>query len=613
VEFNVIHRSVLILAAALAFSAPAAIGQSVGKDARVNLRVENRALSEIVDYIRQQTGANLVILPGEYPAVSLELADVPWRDALHIAAEAAGGVVEERTGGVLVIEKPVRVRFEFSGADVTEVINTIATLSGANIVTAPEVKGAISLRLNDVPWRDALDVTVKTLGFTVIEDRRGILRVVDPITLQAQMVTKSYQLRYIRPSSRFRPNIKSEFLLQAQMNQQAQGQDITKRFNVLEALKKALSPGGELDFIESQNVIIVRDTDQVHEQIRAVVERLDIEPPQVFCDVKFVSSLNSDLRDIGVDYGDAGPRIGVSGGQVPTTLPFGLGGGDWEDIIAVSQLGHQAPLADPSLALGSVVAPSTIFGSLSFTGVNATLKMLQRDTTSEVIQAPKLIALDGSEATIFVGETIRYAEARSEQGQAGGLQLSLSEAQNSPVDVGFQLLVVPHVISGTNQLTLQVIPKETSLSGTGQSALAPQGFDVFTVGASGLEGSIALPRTRSSTILTSMLLESGQTAVIGGLTTDNDTETDSRVPWLADIPILGEAFKYNKRERQRRSLLVFITPTIVHSASDTERILQNEFLRRRTRLAEEVDSLISPETRALLDERKAAAKKKKKD
>jgi general secretion pathway protein D len=239
--------------------------------------------------------------------------------------------------------------------------------------------------------------------------------------------------------------------------------------------------------------------------------------------------------------------------------------------------------------------------------------MLQRDTTSEVIQAPKLIALDGSEATIFVGETIRYAEARSEQGQAGGLQLSLSEAQNSPVDVGFQLLVVPHVIAGTNQLTLQVIPKETSLSGTGQSALAPQGFDVFTVGASGLEGSIALPRTRSSTILTSMLLESGQTAVIGGLTTDADTTTDSRVPWLSEIPILGEAFKYEKAERQRRSLLVFITPTIVHSASDTERILQNEFLRRRSRLADEVDQLISPETRAELEAREAEQQKKKKD
>lgn len=609
-----IHRSVLLMTAALLAGAPSALGQSVGKDARVNLRVENRSLSEIVDYIRQQTGANLVVLPADYPPVSLELADVPWRDALHIAAEAAGGVVEERTGGILVIERPVRVKFEFAGADITEVINTIATLSGANVVTAPEVKGTLSLRLNDVPWRDALDVTVKTLGFTVIEDRRGILRVVDPVTLQAQMATRSYQLRYIRPSSRFRPNIKSEFLLQTQLQggggAGAGGQDISKRFSVLEALKKALSPGGELDFIESQNVIIVRDTDQVHEQIRAVIDRLDIEPAQVFCDVKFVSTLNSDLRDIGVDYGDGGPRVSVSGGQIPTTLPFGLGGGDWEDIISVSQQGHSAPLADPTMALGSVVAPSTIFGSLSFTGVAATLKMLQRDITSEVIQAPKLIALDGSEATIFVGETIRYAEARSEQGQAGGLQLSLSEAQNSPVDVGFQLLVVPHVIAGTNQLTLQVIPKETSLSGTGQSALAPAGFDVFTVGASGLEGSIALPRTRSSTILTSMLLESGQTAVIGGLTTDTDTETDSRVPWLSEIPILGEVFKHKKRERQRRNLLVFITPTIVHSGADTERILQNEFLRRRTRLAEEVDQLMSAETRAVLDERKAAEKKK---
>lgn len=611
-----IHRSVFVMAALLLAGAPSVFGQSVGKDARVNLRVENRALSEIVDYIRQQTGANLVVLPGDYSTVSLELADVPWRDALQIAAEAAGGVVEERTGGILAIERPVRVHFEFTGADITEVINTIAMVSGANIVTAPEVKGTLSLRLNNVPWRDALDVTVKTLGFTVIEDRRGILRVVDPITLQAQMVTKSYQLRYIRPSSRFRPNIKSEFLLQAQLQQQGGGgagggQDITKRFNVLEALKKALSPGGALDFIESQNVIIVRDTDQVHEQIRAVLDRLDIEPAQVFCDVKFVSSLNSDLRDMGVDYGDAGPRINVTGGQVPTTLPFGLGGGDWEDIIAVSQLGHAAPLADPTLAIGNVVAPSTIFGSLSFTGVSATLKMLQRDLTSEVIQAPKLIALDGAEATIFVGETIRYAEARSEQGQAGGLQLSLSEAQNSPVDVGFQLLVVPHVIAGTNQLTLQVIPKETSLSGTGQSALAPQGFDVFTVGASGLEGSIALPRTRSSTILTSMLLESGQTAVIGGLTTDTDTKSESRVPWLSEIPILGEAFKYNKSERQRRNLLVFITPTIIHSAADTERVLQNEFLRRRARLADEVDQLISPETRALLEARDAETSKKK--
>ena len=78
-------------------------------------------------------------------------------------------------------------------------IDLIAKLGGANIVVAPEVAGTLSLRLTDVPWRDALDVAVKTLGYVVVEENRGILRVVDPVTLQAQMTTKSYQLRYLRP------------------------------------------------------------------------------------------------------------------------------------------------------------------------------------------------------------------------------------------------------------------------------------------------------------------------------------------------------------------------------------------------------------------------------
>ena len=224
--------------------------------------------------------------------------------------------------------------------------------------------------------------------------------------------------------------------------------------------------------------------------------------------------------------------------------------------------------------------------------VVATLRLLQRDTASEVIQAPKLIALDGRPATIFVGETIRYAEAKSEQGQAGGLQLSVMEATGSPVEVGFQLLIKPHIIPGADRMMMEVIPKETSLSGTGNSPLAPAGFDVFTIGASGLEGSIALPRTRSSTIVTTMMLDSGQTAVIGGLTTDAETETETRVPGLWRIPLLGELFKHKEHNIEKRSLMVFLTPTIVHSQEDQEAILQNELRRRRAKLSEEIDALM---------------------
>jgi type II secretory pathway component GspD/PulD (secretin) len=163
------------------------------------------------------------------------------------------------------------------------------------------------------------------------------------------------------------------------------------------------------------------------------------------------------------------------------------------------------------------------------------------------------------------------------------------------VDVGFQLLIVPHVMPGTNNMTLDVIPKETSLSGgSGASALSPAGFDVFTVGASGLEGTIALPRTRSSTIVTTMLLESGQTAVIGGLTTEQEQKSVSRVPYISRIPLLGELFTYRKKDRQRRSLLVFVTPTIVHSAQEQEVLLRSEFERRKMSLKKQIEALVGP-------------------
>jgi general secretion pathway protein D len=319
-----------------------------------------------------------------------------------------------------------------------------------------------------------------------------------------------------------------------------------------------------------------------------MLAKLDIEPAQVFLDVKFVSTSNQDLYSLGVDYGEFGPQVSLSGGQIPVTLPFNLGSGGFEDTIIVNSTG-EGPYADPILNQGTTIIPSTIFGALSFTNWTATLRLLQRDTTVEVVQAPKLIALDGREATIFVGETIRYAQAKSEQGQAGGLQLSVEEASNSPVETGFQLLVLPNVIPGTNKVVMEIIPKETTLVGKGDN---PQGFDIFTVGASGLEGSIALPRERSSTIVTSMLLESGQTAMIGGLSTESDTETKSEVPGLSKIPLIGWLFRHEARTRAKQSLLVFITPSVVRSASESQRLLDIELGRRQGRYGDRLRQLL---------------------
>jgi hypothetical protein len=139
---------------------------------------------------------------------------------------------------------------------------------------------------------------------------------------------------------------------------------------------------------------------------------------------------------------------------------------------------------------------------------------------------------------------------------------------------------------------MEVIPKETSLSGQGNSAIAPPGFDVFTIGASGLEGQIALPRKRSSTIVTSMILESGQPVMIGGLATDTEIEQHTEVPFLADIPWLGELFQHDSKTAARRSLMVFITPTIVRTASDQQRLLERELRQRRSEFGDRLREIL---------------------
>ncbi len=569
----------------------AASAQMSMPDARVSLRVESRQLSEVVQYLREQSGYNLVVLEGGETPVSLDITDVSWRDALDLAAEMAGCTVEERTAGVLVVVRPPRVDFAFDNADIKQVIDTIAKLSGANIVIAPEVQGSLSLRLTNVPWRDALNVAVKTLGFVVVEEQRGILRVVDPLSLQAQMESHSYQLRYARPPSRYLPVIDSEFVTTTQkITSSGGGQggqvDYERVFPVLAALVKAKSPGGEMEYMPPpHNILIVRDTAQVHAEIQDILALLDVEPAQVFIDVKFVSTSNRDLFNLGVDYGDLGPQISYSGGQIPITFPFNLGSGGWEDLIIADATGEGPYIPGSQL-------PATIFGAMSFTQWAGALRMLQRDTTTEVIQAPKLVVLDGKEGTIFVGESVRYAQASSQQGQAGGLELSIEEADGSPVETGFQLLVQPHVIPGSSKVDMLVIPKETSLTGTGDPSLAPPGFDVFTVGASGLEGTIALPRERSSTIVSNILLDSGQTAILGGLSTDTDTETVSEVPFFSDIPLLGWFFQHKTRTRDKQVLWVFVTPTVVRSSSDQQRLLEREVLRRQDAYGERLQQIL---------------------
>ena len=237
--------------------------QSQGERAsRLTLRLRDRDLREVVQSIRRKTNSNIIMEPGIEESVTIDIQDVHWRQALSLVAEQAQCIVTEVDGGVLKIEKPPRVYFAFENTDIKKVIDTIAKISGANIIVSDKVQGAITVRLKDIPWRDALDATCRTAGFVVVEEERGILRVVNPEAIKTDLEFAAIQLRFVRPSSVFMPFITSEYVRDLR-NQQplTPGQ---MNFSLLDTLRSMVTPDvGSLEYIQETNVIMVKDTKPV--------------------------------------------------------------------------------------------------------------------------------------------------------------------------------------------------------------------------------------------------------------------------------------------------------------------------------------------------------------
>src|SRR5262245_27479115 len=293
---------------------------------RLTLRLRDRDLRDVVASIRRKANVNIIMDPGIEATVTVDLQDVHWRQALDIVADQADCVVAEGEGGVLKVEKPPRITFAFENADIKKVIDTIAKISGANIVVSPEVKGEITLRLKNIPWRDTLDAAVKTLGFVVVQEGRGILRVVPASNIQQDLVFEAIPLRYVRPRSTYVPFVKSEYV-----NDRAAQTKLGKGevdFTLLQALQRMISRQiGSLDYDGEHNWLLVKDTRPVVDEIKRIVGLIDIEPAQVYLDVKFVTSSNDDVLDIGISPGGSGWTASLGLGAIPTRLPFDLGAG----------------------------------------------------------------------------------------------------------------------------------------------------------------------------------------------------------------------------------------------------------------------------------------------
>ena len=142
------------------------------KSTLLTLKLKDRPLKDVVESIRRKVGVNIIMSKDIEETVTIELDEVEWRVALDLVAERAGCVVVQKARQLFTVEKPPQVFFSFENTPIQTVIDTIAKVAGANIVISPEVQGSITLRLRNIPWRDALEASCKTLGYAVIEEDR---------------------------------------------------------------------------------------------------------------------------------------------------------------------------------------------------------------------------------------------------------------------------------------------------------------------------------------------------------------------------------------------------------------------------------------------------------
>jgi len=529
----------------------------------VTIVAHNATIDQIVEDFRRQTGMNIVIdkknIPDDYRVDDLRIEKEKVKAALAAFVEKAELSMEEVSPTLILLSRPPRLTFNFRDADIKVVIDMIARVSGANIIVSPDVRGTITLSINNVPWAEVLSAVVRTLNYTTVKESFGIIRIIHPDELLKQMETRVFQLKYIQPPSVYNAMIAPSKTLNGLPLVPPQSiEEMLKRFILAQTLQAVLSRDstnrvlGALNFDPGTNVFVIRDTKVVLDRVAMIIQQLDVEPEQVLLDMKFISTSNQDLLQFGVNWslgGDQGfelatkflnpsSSIGPDGtplnGRI-TKMPFGLGS-------QIKAPGQQLFLTNYDMSL--------------------VFRALKNDTFSRLIQQPQLAVVDNTEATIFVGETISYASVQTTTNQFGGLEFSLGEAPKSPVKTGFQLFVIPRIVSDANKVILTVIPQNEFLSGPSSGAAVP-GFTHFSLVSNGAVQAIDLPRVSDTEVVTKLIIESGHTAVLGGLVVERSTFEDNGIPILKDIPLINYLFKQRTDQINKDHLLIFLTPKII--------------------------------------------------
>ncbi|MCY3019460.1 MAG: hypothetical protein NTW87_10600 [Planctomycetota bacterium] len=538
--------------------------------AKITIHVNERPLKQVLDYLSQVSNKNVRCKKPnvERLLVTFELENVTYRTILDFIAKKYGLVVDDSmiTENIILIDAPEKVTMVFQNADIRDVINTIAIQAGANVIIDQDIIGQITMRIENVPWRSALKMVCKTRDFVDVDEQDNTIRITTPAKVEKQLEIRMFRLMYVSPEgSKYTPVLQSDFTKQEGTTAVAQqGAGAT---SLMEVMKNVATAQGKMAVEKRSNTIIVRDTATAVEAMSEIVRKLDVPPKQIHIAVKLVQLTDTDTERLGVDWASGLQFSMTPVGNWATSFPFDVSNGLSRSVLGdLSVMDGTRQVLNPTtggaLAVGDIFSlrkavatqgasfpsagiPSIGMGSMGFGSTQALLEMIRQKTRGRVVQAPQLVTLDNEESTIQVGQMVRYAETIVANTEGGGNVGGFREAAGSPLKLGFQLLVIPHVTGPENNILMTLVPKTENFTG----------FETF--------GQLKLPQTTQSILVTKLMLRNGETGVIGGLKEENESYAEHKVPIFGDIPFLGRLFKHRSKTLSGNNLLVFVTPTII--------------------------------------------------
>ncbi|MDO9464597.1 MAG: secretin N-terminal domain-containing protein [bacterium] len=474
--------------------------------------------------------------------------------------------------GILHSEEELLISLDFDNAEIRDVLRVLAEQHNLNIIVSEEVKGEVTVHLTEVRLENALRVILGTEDFGYLK-RGNIIEVGSLERLKSLKAaedeailgttTEIFHLKYVN-AEEIEKTIKK--CLSSKGNTTVYYSTIRSGWPV-----GGISSGeGSMGVVprtankreEFSRMLIVRDFPEYLTKIRQLVEELDKLPKQVLIQTLIVEVSHDLTRDIGIDWKTLN-SLGTAVGDIRY--------GDFGETLRGVVEG------------GTVTVPST-----GFTGLTATYKRLESPRFEAVINAleekgkanvlsnPKILVLNGHEATILVGE--KYPILTTDI-SADGNVTSESLAHYEPI--GITLKVVPIIWEG-DRVNMSIHPAVTELGDN-------------VTGSTGL----TVKRITTRELDTNITINSGETIVIGGLIKNKETVTRYKVPLIGDIPILGWLFKRERKVTEKTELLIFITPTIMDtpqltegeraSMEETSKKLKKEFGLRPKKLKEEMN------------------------